>query len=454
MILAPGALRWRVTSAVALTVAVLAGTAGGGAAVAAPSPGPVEQVALCVADQVDLPATTSPIGAPQRMLGWTRVWSLSRGAGVTVAILSTGVNEQPAFRGRLAGGGDLVDPAKGRGGLVDCDGTGTALAGVIGAAPDTQTGFAGVAPEARLLSIRQDSLRYARAADRGKAGVGTLVTLASALTAAVGAGADVVLIPTSVCTAGSANDQRALADAIDRAVSADTLVVTAAGDLSVGGCEQQNPAHGDETSVAWPASVPQAVTVGALTAAGGASEFSLRGSWVDLAAPGEGIVTVDPFPGSSRVVDALVTPDGQVAIQGTGYAAAYVAGVAALVRARFPGLTAEQVSNRLRVTADHPAGPRERTAALGAGVINPRRALTQVLPEEASAGLPAPASAPATPAAAPTPGRTAAAPTALPAPAPAPDDGPGALVALAGSGLLLLLLASVVAVRLARGRVA
>lgn len=89
-----------------------------------------------------------------------------------------------------------------------------------------------------------------------------------------------------------------------------------------------------------------------------------------------------------------MTADGAGTIQGTSFSASYVSGVVALVRERFPHLTAAQVISRLELTADHPASAAGRTDAVGYGTVNPEAAL----PGEGSAGAPEPSRARALPA--------------------------------------------------------
>ena len=105
---------------------------------------------------------------------------------------------------------------------------------------------------------------------------------------------------------------------------------------------------------------------------------SIRGPWVSLSAPGADIVSLDPTgPG---VVDRIVPiGSGQaVPIEGTSFATPYVSGVVALVRARYPGLSARQVRDRVVATATHPAGGGGRDDAVGAGTVDPVAALADV----------------------------------------------------------------------------
>src|SRR5699024_7639333 len=124
----------------------------------------VRQSAPCaVADRAP---GSPPVGVPepQARFAVEDLWRFSRGAGQTVAVIDTGVAPHPRLP-HLIGGGDLVGgrrPGAPRAadGLDDCDAHGTLVAGIIGAAPSQEDGFAGVAPDARILSIRQSSAKY------------------------------------------------------------------------------------------------------------------------------------------------------------------------------------------------------------------------------------------------------------------------------------------------------
>lgn len=353
-------------------------------AAAAASPR-LRQTGPCISDRQKIPPLREAVSPAQRMLGFTRLWDLSQGNGVTVAVIDTGVNREAAFGRRLVGGGDLLNtgaPVQGAAaGLTDCDGHGTIVAGLIAASADPASGFGGVAPQARILSIRQESALYEAAP--GAAPPGTSASLAVAIDKAVAAGADVVNVSADACGPAATTNNAALTRAVEGAVSRNVVVVVAAGNLgSSPQCSAQNTAGEEPVTGATPANVAKALTVAAVTSQGEPADFSLAGSWVDVAAPGVDIFATNPRPASRGQVDRIPGKDGVAPIAGTSFSAAYVSGVVALVRSRFPDLTAEQVVHRIVVTADHPAGPGQRTIEVGYGLVNPRRALTAVLPEE------------------------------------------------------------------------
>jgi len=128
--------------------------------------------------------------------------------------------------------------------------------------------------------------------------------------------------------------------------------------------------------------------VASINESGGVSDFSVWGPWVSIAGPGEGIVTLDPR--GTGLTNANINPEnGQPQpIRGTSFASPYVAGVAALVRERFPELNARQVMNRLKATAQHPGNATGRDHKVGHGMVNPVAALTAVIPSERPGATP------------------------------------------------------------------
>ena len=101
----------------------------------------------------------------------------------------------------------------------------------------------------------------------------------------------------------------------------------------------------------------------------------MSGPWVGAAAPAENIIALG-YDG--KPVNALQGQDGPIPITGTSFAAAYVSGLAALLKQRFPDLTPAQIINRITATARHPGGGVDND--VGAGVIDPVAALTWDVP--------------------------------------------------------------------------
>ncbi|PRY43588.1 type VII secretion-associated serine protease mycosin [Umezawaea tangerina] len=310
------------------------------------------------------------------------------GKGVKIAIIDTGVEEHPRLKGRVEAGGDYVVAAEK--GVVDCDGHGTEVAGVAAASKDDSTGFVGAAPDAQILAIRQTSDRYESKdpADPRKS-AGKVTTLAQAIVRAVDRGADVINISLTSCDTPKepSTGERKLQAAIDWAVNErNVVIVTAAGNIGTDGtgCPEQNDNQNTDT-VKVIASPPwyskDVLSVASISDRGEPSTFSVWGPWVSIAAPGEDITTLDPK--GQGLTNANADERGALTtIQGTSFASPYVAGIAALVRERFPDLTARQVMDRLTMTAQHPGNPNGKDHKVGAGMINPIAALTAELPSE------------------------------------------------------------------------
>jgi membrane-anchored mycosin MYCP len=338
------------------------------------------------------------------------VWELTRGSGQRVAVIDTGVYPHRRLPAVIPGG-DYVSTGDGR---QDCDGHGTLVAGIIAGTADSGDArdFSGVAPDVTLISIRQSSNKFGPVDDPSTPGFGDVGTLAMAVRTAADMGASVINISAVACAAaGSALDDRALGAALSYAVDTkDVVVVAAAGNVGgAGQCPAQNSSP-DPTVVASPAWYDDYVlTVGSVGPDGRPSPFSLAGPWVDVAAPGEAVVSLSPS--GDGLADALPGVDSATPISGTSYSAPVVSGLAALVRSRFPRLTARQVMARIETTAHHP--PAGWDAAMGNGVVDALAALSAEAPTMTSAPAPIRAESPITPAPAPMPAQTTARDTAL-----------------------------------------
>lgn len=323
--------------------------------------------------------------------------------GVKVAVIDTGVTQHPYFRFPVIGAGDYVNAANN--GLEDCDGHGTEVAGIIAASTPINIGFKGVAPDAQIMSIRQSSQNYGQPNNQSAGGgaqtgggsreqgqgAGNTHTLAQAVVRAVHQGANVINMSVDNCRPadGQINSgERELQAAVHFAATSNVVVVAAAGNTS-DSCKQNNQPNPEEPQsiVSPPWFADDVLSVAAIDESGGVASFSMNGPWVSVAAPGTKITSLDPSQGSDKLANQVVEDGKQQDIQGTSFAAPYVAGVAALVRAQFPNLNAYQVMHRIEATAQHPGAPGGRDNYIGYGVVNPVAALTAIVPEEE--GIPA-----------------------------------------------------------------
>jgi membrane-anchored mycosin MYCP len=351
-------------------------------------PGPpqaTEQQEHCVASQ---PAK-APLGPGQlKGLDLQQLWKLTRGAGQTVAVVDTGVSRHRLLP-HLVPGGDYVHTGDG---TADCDGHGTIVAGIIGAAADDEHSptFSGIAPDATIIGIRQSSNKFRAAEDPSGSGFGDVDTLAMAVRTAADMGATVINVSSVACLQADAHlDDRALGAALAYAVDVkNVVVVSAAGNVGgPGQCSSQNPVTDparpgrpdwdDVKVVVSPAWYDDYVlTVGSVGPDGRPSRFSLAGPWVDVAAPGEGVVSLDPD--GEGLIDQLSTTGDPRPISGTSYAAPVVSAIAALVRARSPELTARQVMERIEQTARRP--PAGWDPVVGHGLVDASAAVSGATP--------------------------------------------------------------------------
>jgi membrane-anchored mycosin MYCP len=283
--------------------------------------------------QLGVPRLTAEPWA-QQALDVTGAWNLTRGQGITVAVVDSGVDYTPQLTGRVSYL-DLTGQ-----GPQDCVGHGTAVASLIAASDSRAQSipFYGIAPAAQILSVKVNS---------GENGYSSL--LARGIRDAVTAGAQVINV--SIQTAGNSPALRA---AVSYALSRNVVVVAAAGN--------DNPGEG--VGPYYPASYPGVISVGAVDQTGALTSYTDTRTPVSVTAPGENVASA--WPGGYNPAN-----------QGTSFAAAFVSGVAALVRAAYPSLTAAQVVHRIEATADGTTG-----AHTGAGMVNPVQAVTAVLPSQ------------------------------------------------------------------------
>jgi type VII secretion-associated serine protease mycosin len=309
------------------------------------------------------------------MLGARKAWTISTGAGVTVAVIDSGVAPHPDLSGRVQSGIDLVS---GNGdGSRDEVGHGTTVAGLIAGRSADGHGVTGLAPDATILPVRV--LNAKNKYDDAK-------VVARGLVWAVDHGAGVVNL-----SLGGGGVSPALADAIDYAFAKDVVVVACVGNVMP-----------DGPSTIWhPASEPGVLAVTALNQDGQLWKGALSGPQTVLAAPGSDLVG-SGIGGFQRV-------------QGTSFASPLVAASAALIRSRWPAMSAANVVERLITTA-RDVGPAGRDNLYGFGVVDPYAALTAQVPEVLTNPLDT----------APPPGRSgfgfappAAVQSAPPSPAPA-----------------------------------
>ncbi|MFI0814004.1 type VII secretion-associated serine protease mycosin [Streptomyces sp. NPDC021098] len=326
-------------------------------AAAGPPPAPgVPDMSLAGSGECTYPAKQIK-GTPwslQRVL-LDQLWQDTKGKDtegrpVKVAVIDTGVdntNRQLKDAVDTKDGGEVrkggkksLSKGKKGDGTDDSVGHGTKVAGIIAARPHSGTGFVGIAPEAKIIPIRQNDEK----------GSGTTDTMAIAIDRAVQAGAGVINISQDTVKPLEGNNN--LQRAVQGALNANVVVVASAGNDGLDG----------KVKKTYPAAYDGVLAVGASDRNNERAPFSQSGNFVDVAAPGVEMVSTVP-------------KGGQCVDNGTSFSAPYVAGVAALIRAKHPDWKQHQVVAQIEQTAERVVNQHDRF--IGWGVVDPVRALTE-----------------------------------------------------------------------------
>ncbi|CAL9546382.1 hypothetical protein SUDANB58_04356 [Streptomyces sp. enrichment culture] len=275
--------------------------------------------------------------------------SVSRGEGVTVAVLDTGIRtDHPELKHRakegpdfLGGGDDKSEPWYG--------GHGTAMTSSV----------LDVAPEAEVLGLRvirdpedpayqtpEEAMEQGGSSDNGRA-------IAQAITYATDHGADVISMSLGSGSVWNTLDKDDVA-AVEYALSKGVVLLAAAGN-------EGNVEKGEDNIISYPAAYPGVIGVAAALPDGSRASFSSVHSYVDIAAPGVDINAADSRSSGRKPGD------------GTSTACALAAGVSALIVSKYPDLAPRQVAQVLKETASHgSSGP---TVETGYGMVDADAAL-------------------------------------------------------------------------------
>ncbi|WP_238165628.1 S8 family serine peptidase [Kribbella caucasensis] len=268
-----------------------------------------------------------------------QAWDISKSAGTqTVAVLDTGVDAgHPELSGRILPGYNALNKTTN---TNDDNSHGTMVAGIIAANTNNGRGVAGVAWNARILPVKVLNAE----------GSGSDSSVVAGINWAASHGARVINM-----SLGGSSYNSVMHDAVKNAVAKGIVVVAASGN------EYSNALH-------YPASFPETISVGATDNNGVLTTFSSWGDTVDITAPGWHILSTGP----RALTDPRYEP--YWGGNGTSFSAPMVAGVAALLRNRFPSYTPAQIEARLKSTA-RDAGPRGIDPFYGAGILDAANAL-------------------------------------------------------------------------------
>ncbi|MFE2091274.1 type VII secretion-associated serine protease mycosin [Streptomyces sp. NPDC059460] len=279
-----------------------------------------------------------------------RAWQTTRGKGITVAVVDTGVDDSlPDLAGQVLRGKDMIGFGARRGDRSWAR-HGTAMAGIIagrGHGVGRGDGVLGIAPDAKILPVRV--ILEASDPSRAKARESRGTALADGIRWAADHGADVINLSLGD-DSESAHPEGGEDAAIQYALKKGAVVVASAGN----GGEK-----GDHIS--YPAAYPGVIAVAAVDRYGTHAAFSTRRWYATVSAPGVDIV--------------VPSPDRHYYIEwGTSAASAFVSGAVALVRAAHPGLSPAQVKKLLMDTArNSPEGGRDDSR--GYGTVDPAAAI-------------------------------------------------------------------------------
>ncbi|MGW4890025.1 type VII secretion-associated serine protease mycosin [Streptomyces murinus] len=275
---------------------------------------------------------------PLKQFQAEKVWHVSQGQGVTVAVIDSGVDSaHPDLKGQvLQGAGFIGDPRDNGQSDISGDSHGTAIAGIIAGTgkANAGNGMTGLAPKSKVLPVRVTMN-----------GTAEPTAIAEGIKYAADHHAQVINI-----SIGTTTPDPLLREAVTYALGKDTVIVASAGNDGQNG----NPPM-------YPAAFPGVIDVTGTDSTGNFWPVSESGPRVTLAAPATGIY-------STNDRNQYVKADG------TSYAAAYVSATTALVRSAFPRLTAGQTVRRLISTARRP-GSGNHDNQYGYGLVNPLAAL-------------------------------------------------------------------------------
>lgn len=299
------------------------------------------------------PADEDPVRAAEYWLadyGIEKAWETTRGAGVKIAVIDTGIGRGPVeLDGAVVGGTDVSGSGTPDGrtpvGAVDADHGSWVASLAAGRGTGPGTGMIGVAPEAQLLSV---SVAF------GSAKRSFSDQIADAIRWSVDNGADVINMS---LTTNVPDWPESWDDAFLYAFEHDVVIVVAAGNRGSG-----------TTRVGAPATIPGVLTVGGVDRSGTASvDASTQGITIGVTAPSEELIGVSP--------DSTL-----VSWNGTSGAAPIVAGIAALVRSAHPDLDADNVINRIVKTARPVGTDPENQLLYGFGLVDAAAAVSADIP--------------------------------------------------------------------------
>ncbi len=276
-----------------------------------------------------------------------RAWDVTKGSGVTVAVIDTGANfSHPDLTGQFVnntGINELSPGAKAQ----DDNGHGTMTAGIIAAKMNNSRGIAGIAPQAKLLPVKVLDASGSGSDEDIAQGIEDVVSFATNPSTPASSRPKVINM-----SLGGPGGGDVLCPAVSDAIAAGIVVVASTG-------------NDFAETIGYPASCPGVIAVSATTHDGALAAFSSYGARTDVAAPGYDITSTSL--GSPATADTYATESG------TSFSAPIVSGVAALIRSHL-GYNAAQTREQILDTA-RDVGPPGVDRAFGHGIVDPLAAV-------------------------------------------------------------------------------
>ena len=263
-------------------------------------------------------------------------WGKVRGGGVDIAIVDSGISDDhPDLERKISAEADCINDSaedlgcvEGRGEAGDESGHGTKVSGVAAAGTNNKEGIAGTCPNCKILAAKSLNADL----------LGTASDIAGGITWATNEGAEVINLSLAAEEADSPQIKRS----INRARKAGAVVVAAAGN------------YGKNSKTVYPAAYRDVIAVAATDRNDRRAKNSSTGDWVDVTAPGVGILSTNGSSGYKK--------DG-----GTSYSSPFVAGVAGLLAAQ--GRSPNEIRRRINSTA-RDLGPRGKDEEYGRGLVD------------------------------------------------------------------------------------
>jgi len=287
-------------------------------------------------------ATAETIDWGLKLLGIPPLWKETKGEGIKVAVLDTGIAlEHPDLRPAIFESRDFTRSPSA---AYDAQGHGTHVSGIIAARRNAH-GIVGVAPEAKIIAAKVLN-------DEGS---GTSQDIVAGIQWAIESGADILSM-----SLGSPEPDEKIHQALLLAISKGILVITAAGN--------EGP---DLDTVGYPAGFAEMVAVGSIDRRKRLSQFSSRGRQVDVVAPGDQITSCYP-------------PRGYAVLSGTSMATPFVSGVVALALSKHRQMGGKTPLHNQQDLIEHlsrtsiDAGPAGFDPLYGYGILNPEKLIQGV----------------------------------------------------------------------------